>query len=117
MVDREAVLVRMYEAFNARDVDGALGLMVADVDWPNAWEGGRAVGHEAVRDYWVRQWAEIDSRVEPAGFTARGDGVVAADVHLRATSVATGDVLADGPVVHVYAFDDEGQVVRMDVED
>jgi hypothetical protein len=107
----------MYVDFNARDVDGALAVMVDEVDWPNAWEGGRAVGHGAVRDYWTRQWAEIDSRVEPVGFEVRADGVVAVDVHQRATSVATGGVLADGRVVHVYAFDGAGRVVRMDVEE
>jgi hypothetical protein len=26
--------------------------MHPEVDWPNAWEGGRVVGHAAVRDYW-----------------------------------------------------------------
>jgi hypothetical protein len=117
MADREALLRQMYVDFNARDTDAALAVMVEDVDWPNAWEGGRAVGHEAVRDYWTRQWAEIDSRVEPVGFSVRSDGAVAVEVHQRATSVGAGDVLADGRVVHVYAFDDAGRVVRMDVEE
>jgi hypothetical protein len=117
MADREVVLRRMYVDFNARDVDGALAVMVEGVDWPNAWEGGRAVGHEAVRDYWTRQWTEIDSHVDPVGFAERADGTIAVDVHQRATSVGTGEVLADGPVVHVYAFDDAGRVVRMDVEE
>jgi ketosteroid isomerase-like protein len=114
--DRVVLLRRIYEAFNGRDVDGVLGLMVEDVDWPNAWEGERAVGHEAVRDYWTRQWAEIDSRVEPVGFAERPDGTIAVEVHQRATSVATGDLLTDGRVVHVYAFDDANRVVGMDVE-
>jgi hypothetical protein len=115
--EREGLLRRMYVAFNGRDVDGALDVMVVGVDWPNAWEGGRAVGHEAVREYWLRQWAEIDSRVEPVAFATRDDGTVAVDVHQHATSVQTGDVLFDGRVVHVYAFDADGRVVRMDVEE
>jgi ketosteroid isomerase-like protein len=118
MSDREDVLRRMYAAFNARDTDAVLTVLAPDVDWPNAWEGGRAVGHDAVRDYWARQWAEIDSRVEPTGFTERPDGTIAVDVAQRATSVATGEVLTDGPVVHVYAFDEaSGLVTRMDVEE
>jgi hypothetical protein len=117
MVDREVVLRQMYVDFNARDIDACLGVMVEGVDWPNAWEGGRAVGYEAIRDYWTRQWAEIDSRVEPVGFSERPGGEVAVDVHQRATSVSTGEVLADGRVVHVYAFDADGRVVRMDVEE
>ena len=34
-----------------------------DVDWPNAWEGGRLRVPEAVREYWTRQWAAIDPSV------------------------------------------------------
>jgi hypothetical protein len=118
MSDREATLRRMYVAFNARDTDAVLATMAPDVDWPNAWEGGRAVGHEAVRDYWTRQWGEIDSHVDPVAFATRDDGTLAVDVAQRATSVSTGELLTDGPVVHVYAFDDEtGLVTRMDVAD
>ena len=39
--------------------------MTPDVDWANGWEGGRVVGRDAVRDYWQRQWAAIDSTAEP----------------------------------------------------
>jgi hypothetical protein len=38
-----------YVAFNARDIDAVLAQMTADVDWPNAWEGGRVQGRDAVR--------------------------------------------------------------------
>jgi hypothetical protein len=39
----------MYEAFNARDIDAVLLQMGEDVDWPNAWEGGRVHGHGSIR--------------------------------------------------------------------
>lgn len=55
----------LYEAFNHRDSDRVLAMMSDEVDWPNAWQGGRLVGREAVRHYWSAQWAEIDPRVEP----------------------------------------------------
>lgn len=114
---REDLLRRVYAAFNARDIDAVLAAMASDVDWPNGWEGGRVLGHDAVRDYWTRQWAEIDPTVEPVGFAARDDGRLAVDVAQRVLSPA-GDVLVDGPVVHVYAFDDaSGLVVRMDIEE
>jgi hypothetical protein len=51
MREAELVLRSAYRAFNARDVEAALELMHRDVDWPNAWEGGRLVGRAAVRDY------------------------------------------------------------------
>ena len=60
------VLRRAYEAFNARDIEAALELMHADVDWPNGMEGGRVAGRDAVRAYWTRQFGMIDSRVDPS---------------------------------------------------
>jgi hypothetical protein len=57
-----------------------LAQMTAEVDWPNAWEGGRIVGRDAVRDYWARQWAAIDPTVGPVRFALRPDGVVAVEV-------------------------------------
>jgi SnoaL-like domain len=71
---REARLRALYEAFNAREVDICLAAMTPDVDWANGWEGGRVVGREAVRDYWQRQWAELDSTAEPTAVIERPDG-------------------------------------------
>jgi ketosteroid isomerase-like protein len=70
----EQLLRRAYDAFNARDVDGALALMHPDVDWPNAMECRREHGHEAVCAYWTRQFGLIDSHVEPVGFSEDGEG-------------------------------------------
>jgi hypothetical protein len=104
-----------YAAFNARDIDAVLAEMTDDVDWPNAWKGGRVVGHDAVRDYWTRQWAEIDPTVEPVGFTERPDGTVAVQVHAVVRS-PDGTLLDDRYVVHVYAFRQD-LIERMDVEE
>jgi hypothetical protein len=54
--------------------------MHPEVDWPNAWEGGRVVGRAAVRDYWDRQFAVISSKVEPENFTEESDGSITVDV-------------------------------------
>jgi hypothetical protein len=79
-MDRQEHLRATYDAFNARDVDAVLEQLTEDVDWPNAFEGGRLVGHAAVREYWLRQWAVIDPSLRPLRFTARPDGRVAAEV-------------------------------------
>jgi hypothetical protein len=113
-MSHEDLLRSMYAAFNARDIDAVLSAMTEDVDWPNAWEGGRVQGQEAIRVYWTRQWAEIDPRVEPVAITTRPDGAVAVDVHQLVRS-PEGAVLSDGRVVHVYTLRD-GLVARMDVE-
>jgi ketosteroid isomerase-like protein len=113
---REDLLRRMYAAFNARDLEAVLGAMAEDVDWPNGWEGGRVSGREGVREYWTRQWAATDPSVEPVGFAERSDGTVAVDVDQSARSL-DGELLGEGRVVHVYAFDDaSGLVTRMDIE-
>ncbi len=114
-MDHLAVFSRLYEGFNRRDVDGVLAMMSEDVDWPNAWKGGRIIGREAVRHYWIAQWAEIDPHVEPLSVTERADGSVAVTVRQVVRSV-DGELLGDAQVVHVYGLD-EGLISRMDVEE
>jgi ketosteroid isomerase-like protein len=114
MPEAELVLRAAYRAFNARDVEAALELMHPDVDWPNAWEGGRVVGHAAIRDYWNRQFAAISSRVEPEGFTEETDGSITVDVRQVVHDARTGELISDSHVRHRYRLVD-GLVVRMDV--
>jgi ketosteroid isomerase-like protein len=110
----EQTLRSAYRAFNARDIEAAVELMHPDVDWPNAWEGGRVVGRAAVRDYWTRQFSAITSRVEPEGFTEEPDGSITVDVHQVVHDARTGELLSDSTVQHRYRIA-EGLIVRMDV--
>ena len=110
------LLAELYRAFNAREMDTVLSQMTDDVEWPNAWEGGRLVGHDAVRDYWTRQWAAIDPSVEPLSFTERPDGSIAVDVAQTVRALDGGALIAEGRVTHVYVLRD-GLVARMDVEE
>lgn len=87
--------------------------MTTDVDWPNAWEGGRVYGRAAVRSYWTRQWAQLDPRVAPVTVSTRADGRVAVDVH-QVVRDLNGELLSDGRVFHIYELHD-GLVARMDV--
>jgi hypothetical protein len=114
-VNREETLRRTYRGFNDREIEAVLDLMHPEVDWPNAWEGGRLVGRDAVRDYWTRQFAEISSNVEPESFTTEPDGAVTVDVHQVVHDAKSGDLLTDSRVRHRYWFDDAGLVTRMDV--
>jgi ketosteroid isomerase-like protein len=109
----EQLLRRVYEAFNARDIEAAIALMRLDVDWPNAMEGTRVHGHAGVRDYWTRQFTTIQSRVDPEGFSTDVDGRVVVEVHQVAHSV-NGELIADQMVEHVYTIR-EGLIERMDV--
>ena len=88
--------------------------MHPEVDWPNAWEGGRVIGRSAVREYWARQFAAISSHVEPERFTAEADGSVTVEVHQVVREASTGELVSDSRVRHRYWFED-GLVVRMEV--
>lgn len=102
-----------YAAFNRRDIEKVLGLMHADVDWPNGMEGGRVLGTAAVRDYWKRQFEVVDSHVEPKNFTAEADGRIAVDVH-QVVHDKAGTLLADEMVQHVYEIQD-GLIRSMEI--
>lgn len=104
----------LYDAFNRRDANGVKAMMTEDVDWPNAWKGGRLIGRGAVRNYWTEQWAAINPKVTPLSVTERPDGRFAVVVRQRVRSL-DGEMLSDGVVVHVYELRD-GLIIRMDVE-
>jgi ketosteroid isomerase-like protein len=114
MPEAELVLRSAYRAFNARDIEAAIELMHPEVDWPNAWEGGRVVGRAAVRDYWKRQFASISSKVEPEGFTEEPVGDITVDVHAVVHDARTGELISDSRLRHRYRLEN-GLIVRMDV--
>ena len=103
-----------YAAFNARDIDAILRVMHPQIKWPRAWEGDHANGHDEVRAYWLRQWAEIDPKVIPAGFSERDNGTLAVEVDQLVKDLE-GNVLFDGKVTHVYVISD-GLLRQMDIE-
>ena len=114
-MELEEQVRRLYADFNAHDAEAVLAQMTADVAWPNAWEGGRLSGREAVRGYWLRQWAEIDGKVEPTGFELRPDGRLAVSVHQVVRNL-DGELLSEQDLRHVYAFRD-GLVAAMTIEE
>ena len=74
------VIKRMYERFNARDIDGVLAALADDVAWANKMDGGHVHGRKAVRDYWTRQWAIVSPHVEPVSFDKATEGSVVVKV-------------------------------------
>ncbi|HEY1854141.1 MAG TPA: nuclear transport factor 2 family protein [Solirubrobacterales bacterium] len=114
-MNAEGRLRLLYEAFNARDAEAVISQMATDVEWPNAWEGGRLHGRNAVRDYWQRQWAEIDPTVEPIGFEELAGGRMAVAVR-QVIRDREGSIVASQEVRHVYSFRD-GLIAAMEVED
>jgi hypothetical protein len=105
---------KAYSAFNARDIDSALATMHTDVQWPKAFEGGYVTGHEAIRDYWTRQWSEINPTVQPVAIKERADGTLEVTVDQKVKDLE-GNSLFDGIVKHIYTVQD-GLLRRMDIE-
>lgn len=102
-----------YEAFNARNIDGALALMTPDVAWPRAFKGGFVRGSEAVRAYWTEQWSEIDPVVDPISFEHESPVSILAEVH-QVVRDLSGAVIADDNVFHRFIFAD-GLIEKMEL--
>jgi hypothetical protein len=110
----EMILKKTYQHFNNRDIDETLAAMHPDVDWPNGMEGGREHGHEAVRNYWIRQWKMFDPHVEPVQFKENEDGGIDVTVH-QVVHNMEGKLLVDHQVHHVYTFED-GLIKSMEIK-
>jgi ketosteroid isomerase-like protein len=121
MNDQVELLRRMYERFNARDIDGVFVALDDDVAWANGMDGGYVHGKDAIREYWTRQWSMVDPHVEPVGFRLRPDGSVVADVRQTVRDLQGRPLegqthgLKDKTVGHAFRFRD-GKVVRFDIE-
>lgn len=114
MIKFEDVIHKAYTAFNERNIDKALSAMQKDVQWSKAWEGGYISGHDEIKEYWTRQWAEINPKVEPVGFAERDNGSLEVKVHQNVKDLQ-GNLMFDGTVKHVYTFED-GLIKTMDIE-
>jgi hypothetical protein len=108
------LIIKAYSAFNERDIDGALSTMHAEVQWPKAFEGGYARGHDAVREYWTKQWTQINPRVEPVAFNMRQDARIELTVK-QVVKDMEGKLVFDGTVKHIYTIQDS-LLGRMDIE-
>jgi len=111
----QTLIAQAYSAFNHRDIDSALALMSENVSWPKASEGGRVVGKEEIRSYWIRQWKEFDPHVEPLEVIDHEGGISEVKVRQLVKS-PSGDVLSDSEVWHVYTIAN-GLIERMDLKE
>jgi hypothetical protein len=116
------LLKRLYDRFNARDIDGVLVALADDVAWANGMDGGHVHGREAVREYWTRQWAIVSPHVEPVSFHRTVDGAIVAEV-LQTVRDLEGNPLQgqthglrDKTVGHIFRLR-EGKVARFDIQD
>lgn len=122
MDDDIKLLERLYENFNARNIDAVLAELTGDVAWANGMEGGHVHGREAVRDYWTRQWAIVSPTVEPLVFNRTADDTIAATIRQTIRDLE-GNPLQGQPhglhyktVTHIFRLRDN-KVSRFDIQD
>jgi hypothetical protein len=108
------LIEKAYYSFNSRDIDTVLTTLHPDVHWSNGWEGGYVIGHDEVRDYWTRQWKELDPNVDPVRIREREDGRIEVEVH-QIVKDRQGTVLFDGMVRHIYIIEN-GLIKNMKIE-
>lgn len=113
MSDEVGLLKRVYDRFNARDMETVLAAMHDEVIWANGLEGGHVHGRDAVRGYWTRQWAMIDPHVDPVAFSQGPQGEVVVEVH-QVVRDLKGNLLADKMVGHVFRIEN-GLINRFDI--
>ena len=111
----QRTIKRAYDAFNERNIDTVISLMHPDVDWPNGWEGGYLKGTNEVRDYWQRQWKELDPRVMPLSVNVDEDGLVKVKVH-QVVKDMQGKLLSDAVIKHTYTFEN-GLIKNMEIRE
>ena len=122
MEDDVKFLERLYDRFNARDIEIVLTALADDVAWANGMDGGHVHGREAVRAYWTRQWTMVSPHVEPVGFRRTTDGAIVAEVRQSVRNLEGKPLegqthgLKDKTVGHVFRLR-EGKVARFDIED
>lgn len=104
----------IYKAFNNRDIGTALSAMHPNIEWSRAFEGGYITGKEEIRNYWTRQWTEINPHVEPVACHTRDDGSLQVEV-AQLVKDLDGNVIFNGRVNHVYTLED-GLLSRMNIE-
>ncbi len=105
MVSDQALLNRLYDRFNARDMEAVIAVMHPDIVWANGMEGGYVDGHQGVREYSPRQWAAINPHVEPTTFATGPNGETVVEVHQTVRDLAA-HLLSDKVVSHTFRIAD-----------
>ena len=112
-MDEREMLRAAYRDFNARQIELVLARMSPDVEWANGMEGGHVHGVDAVREYWLRQFAALSPHVDPISVEQNSDGRYEVRVHQTVHDLE-GKLLLDTEVRHFYTIN-SGFIERMDI--
>lgn len=112
MGDTEALLNRLYEAFNRKDIEAVISALHPDVTWPDLFGEGRLRGHEAMRTMWRDQFATINPEATPISFTREPDGAVKVLISYVVRTL-DGKVFTEEIATNTFRFRD-GLIAEMD---
>lgn len=105
MSSNQQFLQNLYNAFNRREIETLLSLMRPDVKWANGLEGGFVYGRDAVREYWTKQFKEIQPELETLKFETDEHQRNIVTVHQIIRDLQ-GNLLADTIVQQIFTFED-----------
>lgn len=100
MTDLNYFFQQLYKNFNDRKIDLVISHMTDNVKWANGMDGGYVYGHDAVKDYWTRQFTMVSSNVSPLEIEAANE-IVKIKVH-QVVQDLNGNLLADEFVYHIF---------------
>ncbi len=107
------LLIQVYKDFNNRNIDAIFEKMTPEVSWPNAWEGGYLKGFDQIRNYWTRQWLELEPIVHPIASKHIGKNQVEVGVK-QIVKDKSGKLLFEGLVTHTFTFEN-GLIKSMEI--
>lgn len=113
MTSNQQFLQNLYDAFNKREIETIIALMLPNVKWANGLEGGFVYGRDAVREYWTSQLKDIQPELEPLKFETDENNRDIVTVH-QIIKDLQGNVLADTTVHQIFTIEN-GRVVLYEI--
>lgn len=107
------IIGKAYQSFNNRDIDATLLWMLPNVSWPIGWEGDYIEGHNQLREYWTKQWKEINPNVKPLSLKENSKGQIEVLVH-QIIKDLQGKITYDNIIKHIFTFEN-GLIKRMEI--
>jgi hypothetical protein len=105
MSPNQHFLQNLYDAFNKREIETIISLMRSDVKWANGLEGGFVYGRDAVREYWINQFKDIQPELETLKFETDEKNRNIVTVHQIIRDLQ-GNLLADATVHQIFTIED-----------
>ncbi len=105
MSSNQQFLQNLYDAFNKREIETIISSMRPDVKWANGVEGGFVYGREAVREYWINQFKNIQPELKTLKFETDENNRNIVTVHQIIRDLQ-GNLLADATIHQIFTIED-----------